>query len=341
MTDRKLASVREIRALEPIEGADRIELAFVDGWQVVVQKGLYEPGEKCVYFEVDSVLPDKPWCSFMKDRKFRVRTIKLRKTLSQGLCIPLEECGLPQALSVGTDVTKMLGVKKYEKYKSANPQFVGSKQEPKWYSFLLPKARDKFPSFLQKSDEPRVQNLAPSSYVGESYTVTEKLDGCSATYCYLPFRPLVVASRNVWLKKRDESVWWRMADGLGLRQRMKKMGLRNVAIQGEIIGPAIQGNPYKVDMPHFYMYAAYRKHGARYIRLDYHQMREIAMVLGIPTVPLLHLHLPGNVNWVANVAVGNSKVNEDVLREGVVAQDTMIPTHTFKAINNDYLLKHE
>lgn len=86
---RHLATVREIATLRPITGADRIEVAQVDGWECVVQKGEFHVGDRTVYVEVDSVVPERPEFEFLRDRKFRVRTIKLRGQVSCGLVLPL------------------------------------------------------------------------------------------------------------------------------------------------------------------------------------------------------------------------------------------------------------
>ena len=86
---RKLASIQKIIDLEPIEGADAIEKATVLGWQLVVKKGEYQVGDLMVYFEIDSLLPERPEFEFMKARGMRVRTIRLRGQVSQGICFPL------------------------------------------------------------------------------------------------------------------------------------------------------------------------------------------------------------------------------------------------------------
>ena len=112
---RKLASIQKIKDIYPIEGADFLEVATVQGWQVVVKKGEFAIGDLCVYFEIDSILPEKPWSEFMRQRKFRVKTIKLRKQVSQGLALPMEILGKNnQGILLGTDVTDLLGVTKHD-----------------------------------------------------------------------------------------------------------------------------------------------------------------------------------------------------------------------------------
>lgn len=88
--ERKLASIQIISDLKPIEGADKIEVATCLGWQCVVKKGEFKIGDKCIYWEIDSIVDStNPIFEFMKERKFRVKTQKFLKTLSQGLLMPL------------------------------------------------------------------------------------------------------------------------------------------------------------------------------------------------------------------------------------------------------------
>ena len=83
MSERKLAHIERVIDLQPIQGADRIETATVLGWQCVVKKGDVKVGDLVCYIEIDSIVPDIPYFDFMKERNFRVRTIKLRKQISQ------------------------------------------------------------------------------------------------------------------------------------------------------------------------------------------------------------------------------------------------------------------
>lgn len=86
---RKLAHIEVITALNPIQGADKIEVADVLGWKCVVKKGEFKVGEKIVYIEVDSVMPAIPEFEFLKERNYRIKTIKLKGQVSMGLVLPL------------------------------------------------------------------------------------------------------------------------------------------------------------------------------------------------------------------------------------------------------------
>ena len=171
--ERKLVSIQAIDAIAPIAGADNIMQARVMGWTVVVKKGEFAPGDRCVFFEIDSVLPDGPaWSEFMRPRGFRVRTLKLRGVLSQGLALPVSILG-GEAADPGAgpgdlgDLRDRLGVVKYEP--------------------ALPDAREvagPFPSRVPKTDEIRLQSALGvlDELAGRELYVTTKLDGTSATF---------------------------------------------------------------------------------------------------------------------------------------------------------------
>lgn len=197
---RKLATIREISNIRPIEGADKIVVAQVDGWECVVQKDEFQIGQHIVYVEVDSVVPKRPEFEFLRPRKFRVRTIKLRGQVSQGLVLPLSILPNGTGCDLGDDVTDALGIKKYDpeaqqeaKLLSKQPKtpksaFARFFMRYKWYRklFLKSKRKGGFPEWIAKTDETRIQNL-PQLFEavrdrGVEFSVTEKMDGQSATY---------------------------------------------------------------------------------------------------------------------------------------------------------------
>lgn len=190
---RKLASIQKIISLEAIPNADKIMKATILGWECVVKKDEFNVGDLCVYIEVDSIVPDKPEFEFLRDRKFRMRTIKLRKQISQGLALSLSILPKNNNYKEGQDVTGLLGIKKYdpegeleqklaqEKINRTNNKVHKFFLRYPWYRrfFLKPK-KDKFPSFIHKTDETRIQNI-PNIINTEKdtvFSITEKLDGC-------------------------------------------------------------------------------------------------------------------------------------------------------------------
>src|SRR5574343_292362 len=226
---RKLASVQKILSLSPIEGADKIELARDLGWNVVVEKDKYKVGEMIVYCEIDSVLPKREEFMFLEPRGMRIRTIKLRGQVSQGICFPLSV--LPENLNIEEDMDVIfeLGVIKYEPPIPAN---------------LAGRVKGNFPLFIPKTDETRVQTMQKelNKYVGYSCYITEKLDGSSATY-YIKDGSFGVCSRNLDILESEDNSFWKVARELNIEEKLKQLN-GNYAFQGELIGEGVQKNKY-------------------------------------------------------------------------------------------------
>lgn len=111
---RKLATIREIAEIKPIPDADRIEVARIDGWEVVVsKKDNFHVGDRVVYVEIDSKMPETPEYEFLKSRKYVVKTIVMRGQVSQGLVMPLSVLPIGE-YKLGQDVTGILGITKYD-----------------------------------------------------------------------------------------------------------------------------------------------------------------------------------------------------------------------------------
>lgn len=331
---RKLAKIAKIDELNPIEGADAIECAVVGGWKVVAQKGLYQVGDLAVYFEIDSWIPHElaPFLSKGKEpREFegvkgeRLKTIRLRGQLSQGLLMPLEEAckNIESELFEGLDVTVPLGILKWEK--PVNAQLAGV-------------CRGNFPSLIPKTDQERVQNLKKEIRAaydsGLLFEVTEKLEGSSMT-CYLIDGEFGVCSRNMDLKRDENNSFWKVAIEDDIENKMRFSD--NFAIQGELIGPGIQGNIYKLSKPEFRVFDVYDIKDGTYMnpadRLD------MITRMGLNHVPVLVTGKDlgiGTIDELLTWAEGESKLGKTE-REGIVfkQQDGGM---TFKAISNKYLL---
>jgi len=218
---RKLASIQRIKALEPIEGADAIEKATVLGWQLVVKKHEFKVGDLVVYCEIDSLMPDKPEFEFLKPRGMRVRTIRLRGQVSQGICFPLSILPMNFAVIEDADCTGILGIEKYE---------------PPMPACLSGIAKGRFPSFIPKTDETRVQVLQKllDKYKGEKCYITEKVDGSSGTF-YINNGEFGVCSRNLELLEDSENSFWKVARLMDIENKLRSLN-GNFAIQGELIG---------------------------------------------------------------------------------------------------------
>ena len=343
--ERKLATIRKISELRGIEGADKIELAIVDGWQVVVAKDVeHKVGNKVVYCEIDSFLPIRDEFEFLRKSSykkmgdqegFRLKTIKLRGQVSQGLILPIGVIPVAQFASAhdlpeGMDVTEMLGIVKYE---------------PPIPAELAGKVKGLFPSFLHKTDEERVQNLVKEygewKYQSKhKFYVTEKLDGSSATY-YINNGEFGVCSRNLELLETEGNTFWKVARELDLENKIKSLG-KNICFQGELIGEGIQGNPYKIKGHTVRFYTGFDIDKRE--RIPFINFAVTLQDLSLDIVPVLNedygFMLPETVEDMLKYAEGKSVLNANTEREGVVVR-SMDGTISFKAISNKFLLEEK
>jgi len=332
---RKLASIRKIGNLQPIKNADRIELAIVDGWKVVVNNGVHTIGELVVYFEIDSLLPIREEFEFLRKSSykmmadgtegFRLRTIKLRGKISQGLVVPTSV--LPDDVSIieGQDVTDILGIVKYDP--PIPPELAG-------------KVIGQLPSFIRKTDEERIQNFVDeySEMRKFRYFASEKLDGASCTMYFN--QKFGICSRNLELAKGD-TTQWKLAKEFGLISKLENFG-RNIALQGEIIGEGIQKNKYKLKGQEFRLFNIFDIDNYEY--LPKIEMLEIAEQFGLKIVPTVFesIELPETIDEILKMAEGKSILNTQSEREGLVWVSIDSPEKiSFKTISNRFLLKYE
>lgn len=347
MTERKIATIRRIDAINPIEGADAIEVATIGGWKVVVKKGEFKAGDLAVYCEIDSFIPTTIAPFLTKPGHYpkvfegvegeKLRTIRLRGQVSQGLLLPLTyiserlefgtyNYGVPFDFSEGTDVSELLGILKWEAPISAQ---------------LAGMARGNFPSRIIKTDQERVQNLSKEFNNGDignyTYEISEKLEGSSGTY-YIMDGVFGVCSRNLDLIETVGNSFWDVARRDGLEEKLRRLGY-DVAIQGELIGPGIQDNIYKLTKHEFYLF------DIQFVgELGYHHpnvRRTIAEELGIKHVPLIDFAaiVDLTVQEIIAMADGKSAINPGVNREGIVFKANSENRFSFKAISNAYLVK--
>ena len=340
--ERKLATTRKITDIRAIDGADVIELATVGGWNVVVAKDVrYKVGDIVVYCEIDSFLPIREEFEFLRKTSykkmgdqegFRLKTIKLRGQVSQGLILPIGVLPITQFatahdLPEGMDVTEMLSIVKYEAPIPAE---------------LSGKVKGGFPYFLHKTDEERVQNLV-NEYEEYKLTskhqfyMTEKLDGSSATF-YMNEGEFGVCSRNLELLETEGNTFWKVARELDLENKLKEKG--NICLQGELIGEGIQGNPYKIkgQVVHFFNGFDIDKQ----TRLSINDFLILLDELELLSVPILGVAvlLPDTVEEMLKLAEDKSRLNKLTEREGVVIR-SLDNTISFKAISNKFLLSEK
>jgi hypothetical protein len=369
---RKLASIQKITKLLPIQGADRIELAEVLGWNVVVEKGIYAVGSLVVYCEIDSILPENPEFEFLRERKFRIKTIKLRGQISQGICFPTSILPANIEIIEDLDVTKILGIKKWEPYQDEQrcQKQTGKIMYPKWmpqwiqriiHNFKFAReyyrqnsGQKSFPSLIPKTDETRVQVLQPllDKYTGTQCYVTEKIDGSSITIYQINGK-FGVCSRNIDLKRDETDKFWKTVLEHDLENKFKKVfGDENIALQGELIGEGIQGNKYHLKGLDIYFFNVFFI--KKYAYGNMNELIEICQKLNEKTVPILddNFELINSIPELVELSKGESKLFS-IIREGIVIRpieeiedrelDCQLVKNrvSFKSVNPEFLLKYE
>lgn len=376
--ERKLAHIEKIDWIKPIKGADKIELCGILGWQcVIAKKDNFKVGDKVIYCEVDSVMPDKPEFEFLRDKKFRVKTIKLRGEISQGLVLPLTaltKIGITiHSYSIGDDLTEKLGI---TKYLTQSEQFELQQQKDKikleksklkkflmrysWFRklFLSNKQKSGFPYWVSKTDEERVQNIPQvlEQFKNEIVYITEKIDYQSGTWTsksipkfngllgrIFPLKKVlfVVASRNLTTNDKN-SLYWQIAKKYNLESICQKYP--GIIIQGEQGNSKVQGNKYELKEPKMWVFNIIMPNGNF---LNPIEIEEFCLKHNLESVPLLEkipLNRLGNtVDDVINYSKGTSKINPKIQREGVVVRCIKDGKKilSFKAINPNFLLKYD
>lgn len=356
---RHLATVRTITDIRPIPDADKIEVAQVDGWECVVAKtDGFKIGDKVVYIEIDSIVPDRPEFEFLRDRKFRVRTIKLRKQVSQGLVLPLSILPSGKTYNINDDVTEVLGIKKYDPQAEQEAKLLESNAHKtkiwypkflmrfKWFRNLVTKPKKGgFPSWIVKTDEERIQNKTAMFNIekenGTEFSVTEKIDGQSGTFfleCIGKKKyEFGVCSRNIRLSTPNGSSYWTIARTLEIEKCLKSLieDHNRIVLQGEIIGTGIQGNKYKVDGYDFYAFNLIIDGK----KINTEEMTNVLALYGIKSVPIVekNMKLKDTVQEMVEYAKGKSVLLPSQKREGIVVRNYE-RNISFKVINPDFLL---
>jgi RNA ligase (TIGR02306 family) len=351
---RKLASIQTVNAVEPIPNADAIEKIRVLGWWVVVKKGDHQPGDRLVYCEIDSLLPERPEFEFLRASSFkpaqtdaigdvilspgfRIKTVRLRGQVSQGICFPLSILPPGAPTEEGADVTDLLGILKWEP-----PLPVG----------MGGRVKGQFPGFLPKTDETRVQILEAvlDRNRGKAFYVTEKLDGTSFT-AYIREGDFGICSRNLWMDEADESnVLVRVTKGLRLEEKLiaarERLGF-DLAIQAEVIGPGIQKNKYALPAVTLRVFSVLNVDTFKL--MDHPESLALLAEMQLESVPQLGtIELNHTVDQLVVFSEGTSLINPKVQREGVVLRplteeydDVIGGRLSFKAINPKFLIKYD
>ncbi len=396
---RQLAYVVIIDGIEPIPGYDRVEHAIVGGWRVIVQKDQFKAGDPAIYFEIDSRVPsDKECFAFLEKRHYKVKTLKMCKTISQGLLMHPADFGWrtmegqPDVIVDDENIyhrvdeesrflTKKLGVTyaddednqrkapSVDKYKKMEMRHRKLFKNPviHWFMrykfgrevmfFFFGKKKDKkngWPSWVQKTDEERVQNMPWILQNDEEWIATEKIDGSSTTFTMRRGRfgkkEFYVCSRNVCFDSVDKpcyyntNIYWEMAKKYDIFNVLSKLlefypKEEWITIQGETYGMGVQRRDYSIAHHDFMAFnLIFSSQG----RVGTESMTSLLTSYGVPCVPIVENSMKinqfENVDAILTYAEGDSLVDKHP-REGIVFR-TMDGQKSFKAVSNSYLLKY-
>jgi len=332
---RTLVTIQRIRKISAIPDSDFLELVHIMGWQCVVKKGEFREGDLGVYFEVDSFLPEEPRYEFLRNssyrdnadngRGFRIRTVKLRGQLSQGLILPRSHFPEFENLNEGDDVTERLGVKKWYMPETSTPGGIAIGDRPHG---------------IPTSDEIRIQSATDllERLQGKPYYITTKMDGTSGTVYYIDGET-GCCSRNKEIEDNETALYWMPVYKYGLKEKLADLG-KNIILIGEICGPGIQKNKLRLTGAEWYVFDVIDRGSDGC--LSYDRMLEICAALEVPMVPLEERgeHFAYSLETLLEKAKGRYPSGLD--KEGIVVRDVNRPKSvSFKVLNNDALLKEK
>lgn len=337
------------------------------GWSIVTRKGEFSEGSLCVFCEIDSILPEKPEFEFLRKNHFRIKTARLRGQISQGIAFPLNIIAdkLKEGIydvEIGQDVTELLGVTQWQ---------------PKIPACLAGTVKGKFPSFLPKTDESRIQILVDvlKRFIGTKCYFSEKIDGSSCSVflntcptcgssgsveitgevckeCKGTGKVFGVCSRNLELYETEGNAFWKVVRELKIEEKLRSLN-RNICLQGELCGNGIQNNNLGIIGTKILFFNVFDID--RYLYLDFKDFVAFYKDIDVETVPILctDFTLINDVEELVKLATAKSVINKDIWREGIVIRplkeivDLGMSNSfnngrlSFKVINTEYLLKYE
>lgn len=331
----KLASIEVIRSIKRHPNADFLDIAEIQGWQVVVKRYDFTEGEKVVFIPIDSIVPYCQWSSFLSQeigKPIRIKNVKLRGEHSSGLVVHLNYFpDFFKSLEVGTDLTSELDIKKYVKEIPAH---------------LAGESVGDFPTYvISKTDE--INGLSDISLVDEVLehskylTITQKIDGSSITIIIRNGEIVEVCSRNLSKKETPDSTFWTAARKLNIPPNWSGV------IQGELAGNGIQSNPLKIEGIKIFVFQILIE--GKY--LTYEEMSDFCKNnLNCDVVPLVvNLEVESTVNlWINPLQKLQELADKQTYEcgdfaEGIVVRPSDYPRFTasrrplgFKLINRNY-----
>jgi len=363
---RDLAKISRIDNLEPIAKKDRIELATVENYTVIVKKGEFKVGDLCVYVFYDTVLPKIKQFEFLGANcysvlydGYRIKNMKMAGVYSSGIVFPISIVD-KKYRKYGKDVTKALGVVRYdpeekrdELAKVKRPVFDWLMRYEilnKFYYKFNPKKKKFtkcYPSTVRKSNESNIEqvfNKLIKKNKDDLFYLTEKMEGSAGTWLLINEKGETVYkqfSHNVYKSPDIASEWTTVGNDnkleMKLRNYKEKTGV-NLAIQGEVCGPKLQSNIYGFEKVRLFVYKVTDVDTGK--AFNYSELIEFCKQNDLETVPVLGTSkLLDNVDLMLEHCEGNSvfkKKNNPVKREGVVWRSTSNQDVGCKCKSRDY-----
>jgi len=332
---RSLVTIQKVKEISSIPDSDFLEIAHVMGWQCIAKKNEFKEGDLGVYFEVDSFLPVDERYEFLRassfrdnadnGQGFRIKTMKMRGQLSQGLLLPLEKFPELAGCGEGTDVTEKLNVKKWYIPETANAggTIIGDR-----------------PFGIPASDEIRIQSALEllDELNGKPYYITTKMDGTSGIVYYIGGK-IGCCSRNKEVKDEQDSLYWMPVYKYGLKEKFANLG-KNIVLTGEICGPGIQKNKLRLAEVEWYVFDVKDADANRY--LPYDDAVKLCAGLGLQTVPLEERGEAFGYSLETLLEKSKGKYPSGLDKEGIVVRLSSSPKAvSFKVLNNDALLKEK
>ena len=326
----KLASLEYVTSVINHPNADLLDIVHVLGYDCIVARDEFKPGDIVVLIQPDTVLPDDPWAELFKKRSSRVKACKLRGEWSFGIIIDPKklDANIPLvADNIGIDISAVIGVRKYEA-----PQ-------PKELN-----AAGYLPISMPKTDEERYQNLLDKLPFGEYVDVTLKIDGQSATYFVIADKVTGewregICSRSLEIKKDCSNNYTNIEKKYNILEKLRDYCYKHrvsLALRGEIYGQGIQAygkNPHAKLPLNFAAFSVFNYGTLKYEnREDPHYYTKVCQELGLPTVPMIEENVILTNALIQFYAKDIKKLNEQSF-EGVVIKHK---TDTFKIINLAY-----
>ena len=332
---RALVTIQRVKMISPIPNSDFLEAAHIMGWQCVVKKDEFREGDLGVYYEVDSFLPEEPRYEFLRassyrdnednGKGFRIRTMKMRGQLSQGLILPIAQFPELEACNEGDDVTEILQVKKWYIPETSNPggTIIGER-----------------PHGIPASDETRIQSELEllEQLRDKPYYITTKMDGTSGIVYYIDGK-IGCCSRNKEIKDEADALYWTPVYKHGLKEKLAAYG-KNIVLTGEICGPGIQKNKLRLPSIEWYVFDVKEWDSGKYFSYD--EASEICTSLGLTFVPLEERGEQFDYSLETLLEKAKGKYASGLEKEGIVVRYTLAPKMiSFKVLNNDFLLKEK